>query len=312
MACRVVLAGAESAAAQVLRGLADSRAEPVAVFVEPEKAGGAGLYRLARELSVPTEPARRVKDPDLAHWIRDENVDLLLNVHSLYIMHGAVAEAPKIGSFNLHPGPLPAYAGLNTVTWAIANGEQSHGVTLHWMDAGLDTGPIAYSASFPIGADDTALSVFGSCIGEGVSLVSRLVESAIDDPASIPREPQHGERRLYRKRDVPADGAVRWDRPAREIHDLVRALDFGPFPSPCGHLRARRGDSEVAILGSSLTGRAADAPPGTVGVPDGRTATVAAADEWIGLRQVVVDERRVPADEALVPGERLGPGEPLT
>lgn len=310
MACRVVLVGAESAAAQVLRGLAERHAEPVAVLVDPEEAGGDGLYRLAREMDVPTYPARRVTEPDLASWIRGQEVDLLLNVHSLSIMHGSVTEAPRIGSFNLHPGPLPAYAGLNTVTWAIANGEQSHGVTLHWMDAGVDTGPVAYSASFPISAEDTALTVFGRCIREGVSLVFRLLDAADDDPATIPRHPQRGERRLYSRRKIPAEGAIHWDKPAREIHDLIRASDFGPFPSPCGHPRARRGKIQVPVLGSMLTGRAADAPPGTVGEPDGNSATIATGDEWLGLRQVVVNSRRVRARDALRPGERLESGEP--
>ena len=57
-----------------------------------------------------------------------------------------VLEAPRIGSFNLHPGPLPEYAGLNAPSWAIYHGEQEHRVTLHWLDAGIDTGPIAYGA----------------------------------------------------------------------------------------------------------------------------------------------------------------------
>ena len=67
-----------------------------------------------------------------------------MNVHSLFLIH-PWSSAPTIGSFNLHPGPLPEYAGLNVPSWAIYEGEKrSHGVTVHWMDEGVDTGPIAW------------------------------------------------------------------------------------------------------------------------------------------------------------------------
>ena len=73
--------------------------------------------------------------------MREQGVDLLLNVHSLYLIaRRTVVAAPRIGSFNLHPGPLPEYAGLNTPSWAIYNGEREHGVTVHWMEPGVDTG----------------------------------------------------------------------------------------------------------------------------------------------------------------------------
>ena len=65
--------------------------------------------------------------------------------------------APPVS--NLHPGPLPQYAGLNVPSWAIYNGEVTHGVSLHRMDSGIDTGPIAYQASVLIGPRDTGLSL---------------------------------------------------------------------------------------------------------------------------------------------------------
>jgi methionyl-tRNA formyltransferase len=97
-------------------------------------------------------------------------------------------------------GPLPEYAGLNMVGWAIYHGEQRYGVTLHWMEAGIDTGAIAYQASFAIGDDATGLSVFGACVRLGVPLVLRLLETAAADRAAIPSEPQTGARQRRRRR----------------------------------------------------------------------------------------------------------------
>jgi UDP-4-amino-4-deoxy-L-arabinose formyltransferase/UDP-glucuronic acid dehydrogenase (UDP-4-keto-hexauronic acid decarboxylating) len=304
VALNVMIVGAESAAVQVLRGAVAEGHRVVAVLAEPTT--GAGLARVAEELGLPVDDARRVKDPAFGAWIAERGIDLLLNVHSLSIAKAEVVSAPRIGSFNLHPGPLPAYAGLNVVTWAIANGETSHGVTLHWMVPGIDMGDIAYDARFPISDDDTGLSVFSECIRVGVPLVFELLRQAAEDPAAIPSRPHVGERRLYLRADVPDDGWIDWSRPARHVHDLIRASDFGPFPSPCGHPLSLLGSSEVGLVGSSLTRRGrGDAPPGTVGPAAGGAATIAAGDEWVSVRSVVVDGRRERAPEVLSEGARL-------
>jgi methionyl-tRNA formyltransferase len=306
MPLNVLLVGAESAAIQVLRGLAERAHRVVAVLADESPAGGGtGLAEVADGLGLPVMEARRVKDPEFAGWIVDQDVDLLLNVHSLSIVHADVVRAPRIGAFNLHPGPLPAYAGLNVVNWAIYNGERTHGVTLHWMDAGLDTGGIAYRAEFPIEEADTGLSVFTKCVRHGVPLVFELLEVAARAPAAIPAERQVGERTLYRRRDIPQEGRLDWTLPARRVHDFVRACDFGPFASPWGQPLTRLEGRDVGVAGSALTGDRCAEPAGTVGEPRGRSATVATSDEWLAVRAIVADGRTTPAADALRPGARL-------
>ena len=90
-----------------------------------------------------------VKDPALAESLRSEPVDLLLNVHSLYIVHQNVLAVPRSGAYNLHPAPLPRYAGLNSVSWAIYRGEKEHGVTFTKWKPGIDTGATCSRKYFP-------------------------------------------------------------------------------------------------------------------------------------------------------------------
>jgi methionyl-tRNA formyltransferase len=227
-------------------------------------------------------------------------------VHSLYIVHSDVVAAPRIGSFNLHPGPLPHYAGLNAPSWAIYHGESEHAVTVHWMEPGVDTGAIAYEGRFPIDPADTGLSLSVKCVRQGLPLVTRLLETAAADPASIPARPQElARRRVYLARDVPNDGRLSWSEPARRIVDFVRAADYSPFPSPWGHPRARLDETELGIVKASLTGTPADAPRGTVDVRGAGETHVAAADEWVAVHRLQVDGKYVGAGELLRPGQRL-------
>jgi methionyl-tRNA formyltransferase len=300
---RVLLVAEESAGIQVLRALARSPHELVAVLTAPPtRGGGATVGAVAEQLGVTVLPSERVRDAETADWIRCEDIDLLLNVHSLYLIAGEVVAAPRIGSFNLHPGPLPEYAGLNTPSWAIYNGESRHGVTVHWMEPGVDTGAIAYDASFDLTESDTGLSVSARCVREGVPLIERLLETAADDPAAIPRREQDLSRRRYYKRaDIPDEGRIEWTRPAGRIVDLVRASDYFPFPSPWGIPTTRLGEAELGVIKASRTGDAAEAAPGTVLADDGDGVRVAAEDEWVRVERVLADGRPRPAGEVLRP-----------
>jgi methionyl-tRNA formyltransferase len=297
----VLLVAEESAGIQVLRALAASPHEVVAVLTAPPThGGGATVGGVAEKLGVPILPSERVRKPETAEWMREQAVELLLNVHSLYLIHGDVVAAPRIGSFNLHPGPLPEYAGLNTPSWAIYNGEPRHGVTVHWMEPEVDTGPIAYSATFELADADTGLSVSARCVREGVPLIERLLETAAADASSIPREQQDLSRRRYYKRaEIPDDGRIEWTRPAERIVRLVRASDYFPFPSPWGTPTARLGELELGVVKASLTATPSDVPPGTIGEEDDGGVLVAAADEWVRVERVLADGRPRSAGEVL-------------
>lgn len=302
MPLNVMLVGSEAAAVRVLRNLVDDGHELVAVLVENPDTSGAGLVDGAGAAGVVVEPASLVTDPDFADEVRRRKVDVLLNVHSLSIMTSEVAEAPSIGSFNLHPGPLPRYSGLNVVTWAIAEGCTSHGVTLHWIEAGIDAGAIVEEVTFPVGANDTGLSVFSACITNGVEMVRRLMSVAATDPNGIAATPQTGERRMYRRAEKPAGGRIDWSQSASRVHDLARASNYGPFPSPTGHPVARYRGRRIEIIGTATTGLISDQPAGTISTLQGGEIVVATADEWLTLRTVADDGRPVPAHTVLEPG----------
>lgn len=306
---RVLVCGAEAAGLRTLRAVAASAHQVVGVMASPDGEVRSGLrtvWSTAGELGFRTWPAELVKDPGFAEVVRRERVDVLLNVHSLYRVHPEVLKAVRLGGFNLHPGPLPRYAGLNAASWAIYHGDREFGVTVHWMEEEIDAGPIAFAASLPIKESDTPLALMGRCVAIGVPLVLRLLDLAASDSAVIPTRPQDAEQRRYYGREVPNGGRVRWAHPAQTVVNFVRACDYQPFPSPWGQPMTRLGDREIGLLRVARTGvDAAGAPSGTVGPAGEGELRVACADEWIVLRRVLVDGRIVRPVEVLSPGDRL-------
>lgn len=306
----VVLVAEESAGIQTLRLLTESEHEAVGVMTTaPTRGGGATVASVASGVGIPVLPSERVREPAFADWIQAHEIDLLLNVHSLFVIDPQVLAAPRIGAFNLHPGPLPEYAGLNAPSWAIYFGETRHAVTVHWMEAEIDAGAIAYKTAFDIEEDDTGLSLSARCVREGMPLIAQLLETAAMDPPVIPKVAQDLSRRRYFGRDVPGGGRIFWARPARSVVDLVRACDYFPFASPWGKAVSRIDGRELAVLKAVRTGRASAAEPGTVGELNGDAVQVAAGDEWVLVHRVQPEGARpLPAADVLAPGMQFVDG----
>ena len=287
---RVVLAAEESAGVQTLRTLLKSQYDIVMVLTSTDSSdvGTASVAGLAERSGCRVEPAIQVKDPAFADKLRDERVDLLLNVHSLYLANGEVVDAPRIGSFNLHPGPLPEYAGLNCPSWAIYNDEDEHGVTLHWMTSGVDTGDIAYQARFPLTPKDSGLTCSAKCVRQGLPLIARLLDDAA--AGNIPKISQDlALRRVYKRKDIPHEGRIDWRLPAARIDAYVRAADYYPLSAPWGYPMATLDGRELGIVKIELTQQACTEQPGSI-IRTDEGVRVATGDQWLALRLVHFDD----------------------
>ena len=274
---RIALLCEEAAGARVLEALAKGPHELAAVLTSE----GSAVWRMASRLGHRPVPAGRVREPAFAAELAASAPALLLNVHSLYIVPPAVLQVPPLGAYNLHPGPLPGCAGLNAPSWAIYHGWERHGVTVHRMEPGIDTGAIAFDEHFPITPQDTGLSVALRCAQIGVELIKKLLDVVSADPSALPNVPQDLSQRRYFGRGVPQGGRIDWNAPARRIHDFVRACDYAPFASPWGTPEALLENAPVALHKTALTGERSAAPPGTL-----TGDLVATADEWLRLQKV--------------------------
>jgi methionyl-tRNA formyltransferase len=302
---RILLLAEEAAGLHLFRMLAAGPHQLAAVMTSPPKQGASGPWRAAENEGYAVRPAALVKDPDFPDWIRAQRIDLLLNIHSLIVLPAPVLDAPRYGCFNLHPAPLPAYAGLNSVSWAIYHGESRHGVTLHKMVPAIDAGPIVDQAYIDIAEDEAAISVFTRCVKQGLPLVYRLLQIASDNPQNIPLRPQDLSRRRYFGREIPNHGRIVWSSPAKDIVNFVRACDFLPFQSAWGHPQTTLNGEELLVLKASRTGQHCEVPPGTIGQPRASDVPVAASDEWVLVHSVIKARRSVDPRDVLLPGARL-------
>lgn len=132
-----------------------------------------------------------------------------------------------LGVVNLHAGPLPAYRGANVLQWAIINGETATAATLHYLDAGIDSGPVIASRPVAIGSEDCARDVRDHLVQAGAALLAEWLPQALRH--RVPATPQDEAQARSWPRRRPEDGEIDWNWPDRRIYDFIRAL-VAPWP----------------------------------------------------------------------------------
>ena len=90
------------------------------------------------------------------------------------ILRRRLIELPTLGVINAHSGLLPQYRGMNVTEWALLNGDRT-GITVHFIDPGIDTGGILFSSLVPITIEDDSIDMFRHRIA--VATVAALVDA---------------------------------------------------------------------------------------------------------------------------------------
>ena len=103
--------------------------------------------------------SRAARDRALAAWLAERDVELVVLAGFLEILSAEVVE--RLPVINVHPSLLPAFPGLRAWEQALAAGVETTGVTVHFVDAGLDTGPVIAQREVPVLADDTPEALHG-------------------------------------------------------------------------------------------------------------------------------------------------------
>lgn len=174
---------------------------------------------------------------------------------------------------NVHYGPLPRYRGRANVNWAILNHESEAAITIHRVEAGLDSGNILFQRLIPIGQDATVTELYLE-----LNRIQRfeLAGAVARRLAGYAGEAQQGPASYCCSR-VPEDGEIEWTAPVRDVYALIRAL-APPYPGAYTYFRLQRITvlKAVPVLNAleyvgRVPGRvcAINAEPGTVDVLTG-------------------------------------------
>lgn len=173
--------------------------------------------------------------------------------------------------YNIHFSKLPAYRGVGMAIWPILRGEMESGVTLHRIDAGIDSGEIVDQIVFDLPIEWTARDLYQAFLDNGFELFQRNINSLLDNSAISRSQPVVGA--SYFRRSLLDYSALQVDfrRTAYEVHNQIRAYSFWEYQLPI--IAGRK------VLRSALSDRHSSNSPGHVSF-DSRNHGFVSTVDW--------------------------------
>jgi methionyl-tRNA formyltransferase len=304
---RIVFIGTGEIGVPTLRALLKSEHEVVGVVTQPDKSVGRAqlveappIKKALSTTMIPVLQPARIKDRQAIEEIRAQKPDVIVVMAYGQILPRDVLEIPKFACLNLHASLLPRWRGAAPIQAAIAAGDRETGMTVMYMDEGLDTGDILLQSTIDVRPDDT-----------GGSLHHRLAKVAPEPlleslellaKGNAPHTPQDNAFATYAPKLKREDGKIDWSNSAEAIERKIRA--FNPWPGALMIIKTN-GTRNLKIFSAEvvdLQGR-----PGEI-LRSQNELVVAAGKGALSLSEVQVEgKRRMSAAEFLCGHRMLSP-----
>ena len=167
--------------------------------------------------------------PESLSLLKNLNADLFVVCDYGQILSRECLGSASKGDINLHGSLLPKYRGAAPINWCLYNGDPETGITIIHMTAKLDGGPCLAKRTLPISDEDTAESIEPKLANLGVDAVIESINllQDWDGDASI-GTPQDQSLATKAPRLKKSDGLLKWQRPALQLFNQIRA--FQPWP----------------------------------------------------------------------------------
>jgi len=255
------------------------------------------LIGRARPQGAPIFQPARIKDPQAIEQIRSRTPDAIVVVAYGQILPRDVLEIPRLACLNVHASLLPRWRGAAPLQAAIAAGDFETGITVMYMDEGLDTGDILLQRNVEILPNDTGGSLhdrLAQIAPEALLESLRLIAAG-----SAPRIRQDNARATYAPKLKREHGQIDWSESAAAIERKIRA--YNPWPGAF----MKVGDQNLKIFSASvvdLTGQ-----PGEILRSD-KDLIVAAGKGALCLAEVQLEGKRRMSGAEFLRGHGALPG----
>jgi len=223
---RIVIVGQGPFGERVLEALVQKGEEVVGVFCPPDRRGEP-MRSLAEKSGIFLFHANRMKDPEVYDVFKKLQPDLVIEAFVTDIIPQGLLDIPSIGTICYHPSLLPRHRGASAINWAITQGDSRTGLTIFWVDRGIDTGPILLQKEVEIGPNDTTGSLyFNTLFPLGVSAIVEVVE--LIKRGEAPKILQDDSKATYEPPFDDRFSSIDFEKSVRDVYNLIRGSDPQP------------------------------------------------------------------------------------
>ena len=280
---RIIFMGTPDFALPALEAIRNSDHELIAVITQPDRPKGRGKLLTpppvkvwAEKNQIPVYQPLRVRGNQIfMEQIRSLAPDLIVTAAYGQILPGEFLDIPPLGCINIHASMLPEYRGASPIQQVLLDGRDRTGISVIYMDIGMDTGDIIYAKELAINPDENA----GQLHDRLAHLAGTMISEVLDmfEKGRPEGKPQNSEKATYCSKIEKTMGEIQWSKSAAEINNHIRALT--PWPGAFTFVNGKRLKVWKASVREYSTNEKHD--PGTVLCADRTNGLIVACGRGI-------------------------------
>ena len=201
---------------------------------------------------------KNINSSNFIKKLKKYDCDLFVSMSFNQIFGPEIINLPQNKTINCHAGKLPFYRGRNILNWVLINDEDEFGITVHYMDSGIDTGDIILQKTYPISDSDNYLTLLEKSYVECPKLLFEAVNKIRNNEVKSTKQKDIHSTGFYCSQRKKGDEIIDWNQSSRSIFNFIRAIC-----SPGPRARTYHGEDEVFINQSEFLERA----PKYIGLP---------------------------------------------
>lgn len=247
---------------------------------------------------------KRMKDEEVIDKIKEVNPDLIVVVAYGKILPKEIIDIPKYGIINVHSSLLPKYRGASPIHSAILNGDKESGVSIMYIEEGLDSGDVILKETCEITEDDT-LGTLHDRLKElgaiGLEKALKLIEAE-----EVKAEKQDDSKATFVKPITKEQAKIDWNNTKEVIFNQIRGLN--PFPGAYTH---NEKNENIKIYKSEKLEKEYDGENGTVVEMTKKGPVVKVANGALRLLEIKFEGKKLQSGADIVNGRKMAVGEKL-
>lgn len=182
------------------------------------------LLSLAEKYNIPIELSNNINSQAFIDSIKKYQADVFVSMSFNQIFRGEIRNLPKLRTINCHAGKLPFYRGRNILNWALINDEREFGITVHYMDSGIDTGDIILQETYPITDSDDYATLLERAYNGCADVLYRAVKMIQENKVSAIKQTDIDPVGWYCGMRGDGDEVIDWSQSSRDLFNFIRAL----------------------------------------------------------------------------------------
>jgi len=244
------------------------------------------LRELAEKEGIEVLKEKDVNNPEFVESMKKRGCDLFVSMSFNQIFKKEMIEMPRLKTIKCHAGKLPFYRGRNVLNWALINGENEFGITIHYIDEGIDTGDILLQRTYRIEDNDTYATLLKKAHIECAALLYEAICMIKDGTVKRIKQSDIDPTGSYCRRRKDGDEFIDWNKSSREITDFIRAIcSPGPMARSLINGKIVKINAAALTIGKDLS----ESVPGQVLSVEHDRAIIRTKDSAVSLTEYEIE-----------------------